>query len=48
MRKPVSVSDLYTAILALATGVVLTTAIFVAVKCHTDYGEIFTIFQSAR
>ncbi|HPD47897.1 MAG TPA: hypothetical protein P5279_14820 [Anaerohalosphaeraceae bacterium] len=48
-KKPVSaVSDLYTAILALATGVVLATAIFVTVKCHIDYGTIFKIVQSTR
>jgi hypothetical protein len=48
IKKPVSISDLYTAILALATGVVLATVLFVAVKCHIDYGAIFTIFQSTR
>jgi len=43
-----AISDLYTAILALATGVVLATAVFVAVKCHYDYGTIFKIFQSTH
>ena len=48
IKKSIAVSDLYTAILALAGGVVLATAIFVAVKCSTDYGTIFTIVESAR
>ena len=45
IKKQIAVSDLYTAILALAAGVVLATAIFVAVKCNMDYGTIFTIVK---
>ena len=48
IKKPIAVSDLYTAILALAGGVVLATAVFVAVKCHLDFGTIFKIVESAR
>lgn len=34
-------SNLYTAILAVALGVVLATAAFVTFKCFTQYGTIF-------
>ena len=36
-------SDIYTAVLALAVGVVLATAVFVAVRCYMDYETIFKI-----
>lgn len=42
-RKAASVSNLYTAILALAVGVVLATAIFVTYKCYFQYNTIFSI-----
>ena len=48
IRKPVVISDLYTAVLALATGVVFATAVFVAIKCQMDYSAIFKIMESAR
>ena len=48
IRKPVAINDLYTAVLALATGVVFATAVFVAIKCHTDYSVIFKIVELAR
>ncbi len=48
IRKPVAISDLYTAVLALATGVVFATAVFVAIKCHIDYSAIFKIVELAR
>ena len=35
-------SNLYTAILAVALGVVLATSVFVAVQCFTQYKTIFT------
>jgi hypothetical protein len=41
--KPVVPSNLYTIILALAFGVVLATAAFVAYKCYFDYGTLFKI-----
>ena len=41
-------SDLYTAILAIATCVVAATAIFVTVKCFIDYGTIFKVVEAAR
>jgi hypothetical protein len=41
--KPEAISNLYTIILALAFGVVLATAAFVAYKCYFDYGTLFTI-----
>jgi len=34
-------STLYTAILAVAFGVVLATAAYVTYACHTQYGTIF-------
>ena len=36
-------SNLYTAILAVAVGVVLATAAYVTVACYTCYGTIFTL-----
>ncbi len=41
--KPAPLSNLYTIILALAFGVVLATAAFVAYKCYFDYGTFFKI-----
>ena len=41
--KPEAISNLYTAILALAFAVVLATAAFVAYKCYFDYNTLFTI-----
>jgi hypothetical protein len=41
-------SDLYTAILAIATCVLAATAIFVTVKCFIDYGTIFKVVEAAR
>ena len=47
-RRRFAVNNLYTALLALATFVVAATAIFVAVKCLSDYGTIFKVVESAR
>lgn len=48
-RKIMTVgSDVYTAILALASLAVLSTALFVAVKCMMYYGTLFSIAQTAR
>jgi len=41
-------NNLYTAILALVTGVVIATAVFVTVKCLVDYGTIFKIVEAVR
>jgi hypothetical protein len=41
--KPVAFSNIYTIILAVAFGVVLATAAFVAYKCYFDYGTLFKI-----
>jgi hypothetical protein len=41
--KPAVSSNLYTIILALAFGVVLATAAFVAYKCYFDYETLFKI-----
>ena len=41
--KPEARSNLYTAILAVAFGVILATAAFVAYKCYFDYSTLFTI-----
>ena len=47
-KKSVAMSNLYTAILALAVGVVIATAAFVAYKCFNDYETIFKIAGSPR
>jgi hypothetical protein len=41
-------SNLYTALLALACGVIAATAGFVAYKCWSDYGTIFKIVEYIR
>lgn len=42
-RKMAIASDVYTAILALAVGVVVASCCFVAIKCYLEYGTIFKI-----
>jgi hypothetical protein len=41
--KPEAMSNLYTALLAIAFGVILATAVFVAYKCYFGYGTLFQI-----
>ncbi len=41
-------SDVYTAILALAALTVLSTAVFVALKCWLYYETLFSIAQAGR
>jgi hypothetical protein len=41
--KLAAFSDIYTALLAVTFLVVFSTAIFLAVKCTTEYGSIFSI-----
>lgn len=41
--KIIAVDNLYTAILALALGVVLATVFFVAYKCYFQYGTFYQI-----
>jgi hypothetical protein len=41
-------SNLYTALLALACGIVLATAGFVSYKCWFDYGTLFKITEYIR
>lgn len=36
-------SDIFTAVLALSTGIVIASAIFIAYTCYANYGEIFKI-----
>jgi hypothetical protein len=43
VKKQAAVSDVYTALLALATAAIGAAAIFTAVKCYMDYGTIFKI-----
>ncbi len=43
--KPAVPSNLYTAILAMALGVVIATAAFVAFMCQSQYGAIFAMPQ---
>jgi hypothetical protein len=41
--KLAAFSDIYTALLALAFVVVFSTAVFLAIKCTTEYGSAFSI-----
>lgn len=41
-------SNLYTALMALACGIVAATAGFVTYKCWFDYGTIFKIVENIR
>ncbi len=41
-------NNIYTAMLAMATIVVLATAVFVAYKCMADYDTIFKVMDAAR
>lgn len=41
-------SDIFTAILALSTGIVVASAAFIAYTCFTYYGEIFKIVEAPR
>jgi hypothetical protein len=41
--KPEAMSNIYTALAAVAFGVILATAAFVAYKCYFDYGTLFQI-----
>ena len=43
-----AVNNFYTALLALATFAVAATAIYVAIKCLSDYGTIFKVVESVR
>ncbi len=42
-RKMDAFSDVYTALLALTFVVILSTAVYLAIKCATEYGSIFGI-----
>jgi len=45
-KKIIASDNLYTVILALAVGVVLATAVFVAYKCYFQYaGSLTAIFK---
>ena len=45
-KRTVATNDVYTAILAIATFAVLTTAIFVYIKCVSDFdAAAFNIFS---
>ena len=41
-------SDVFTALLALATMTVLATAVYVSLMCYWHYGTFFPIAQSPR
>ena len=43
IEKPAPMSNIYTILLALAFGVVLATAAFVAYKCYFQYNTLFKI-----
>ena len=46
--KPKASNNLYTALLALACGIVAGTAGFVAYKCFFDYGTLLQIVENIR
>ena len=41
-------SDVFTALLGLATVVVLATSVYVGLMCYQYYGTLFSIVQSPR
>ena len=41
-------SDIFTAILALSTGIVIASAAYIAYTCSSYYGEIFKIVEASR
>ena len=41
-------NNIYTAMLAMATIVMLATAVFVAYKCYSDYDTVFKVMDAAR
>ena len=43
--KNVAYSDIYTAVLALATLSVIATSVYVAMVCMQEYGAIFSIYS---
>ncbi len=47
-KKMTAVSDVYTAILALATLAVILTSAYVAVRCWFDYETLFKIIETAN
>jgi len=47
-KKTIVPSNIYTVILALATGIVFATAVFIAYKCYADYGTFFKVMEAAR
>jgi hypothetical protein len=40
-------SDIFTAILALSTGIVIASAVFIAYTCYANYGEIFKVAKAS-
>ena len=47
-KTTAAVSDVYTAILALATLVVILTSAYVAVRCWFDYETLFKIIEKVN
>ena len=41
--KPAAINDVYTALLALALVAVLSTTVFMVLKCMSEYGSVFRI-----
>jgi len=42
------ISNLYTVILAIASGTVIATTIYVVIKCLADYGTIFKVIEASH
>lgn len=47
-KKNAIPNNIYTAMLAMATLVMLATFVFVAYKCYSDYDTIFKVMDAAR
>ena len=45
-KTAAAANNVYTALVALATLIVLATSVFVAIKCQSYYDTMFKIFQS--
>ena len=41
-------NNIFTAILALSTGIVIASAGFIAYTCYANYGEIFKILEAPK
>ena len=47
-KKTAAPNNIYTAMLAMATIVMIATFAFVAYKCYSDYDTVFKVMDAAR